>query len=224
MPIRQTPLVTGEYYHIFNRGINRQPTFIVSRDFERALETLHYYRYSSPPIRFSHYMGKPAGDRVKLSRQFIQLPLHAIVIAYCLMPNHFHLVVKQERDNGLARYLANFQNSYTKFFNAKHKRSGALFDRQFKAVRIESEAQLLHVTRYVHLNPYSSHLITFEDIPTYPYSSLPEYLAGRYHLSDPQSVIDIYPDRYRRFVLDHADYQQHLESLKHLTLEIPGEA
>lgn len=130
-------------------------------------------------------------------------------------------LLRQNDDSGISKYLANFQNSYVKYFNVKHKRTGSLFDRQFKAVLVESENQLLHLTRYIHLNPYSSHLISHDQITTYPYSSLPEYLSGNYHLANPSVVLDISPRRYESFVLDHANYQQRLESLKHLTLETP---
>jgi putative transposase len=76
-------------------------------------------------------------------------PHRVTVIAYCLMPNHFHLVLRQNEDGGISQYLADFQNSYTKYFDLKHRRSGAIFNRQFKAVLIESENQLLHLTRYI---------------------------------------------------------------------------
>jgi putative transposase len=223
MPIRQTPIITGEYYHIYNRGINKQPTFTIERDYVRAKSTLDYYRHAGRRPKFSYFLGKSESERNNILKAISYENQEITIIAYCLMPNHFHLLLKQNTDSGISTYLANFQNSYTKYFNAKHKRTGALFDRQFKAVLIESENQLLHVTRYIHLNPYSSRLVKFNEIQSYPYSSLPEYLTGHYHLSDPNSVLNITPSRYRNFVLDHADYQQQLEALKHYTLEIPGD-
>ena len=221
MPYRKTPLISGPYYHIFNRGIDRQPTFHTKRDYERALQTLSYYRPSTNSVKYSQFLKKPLDERQNILDSITDVPHQVTIVAYCLMPNHFHLLLKQNEDSGISRFMSNFQNSYAKYFNVKHKRTGSLFDRQFKAVLIESENQLLHLTRYIHLNPYSSHAISKEEIVTYPYSSLPEYLSGNYKLSNPNQVIDINSKRYERFVLDHSDYQQRLESLKHLTLETP---
>lgn len=220
MPVRKVPLVTGEYYHIFNRGINRQPTFTTERDYLRAIHTLIYYRPISNKIKYSNFLARPKSERQDILTKFTQSPHKITIIAYCLMPNHFHLLLRQEEDGGISKYLADFQNSYTKYFNAKHKRSGALFDRQFKAVLVESENQLLHLTRYIYLNPYSSNLITKDQITSYPYTSLAEYLSGSYQLSNPDIVLDVNPRRYESFVLDNADYQQQLEQLKHIGLDL----
>lgn len=220
MPVRKVPLVTDQYYHIFNRGINHQSTFLEKRDYLRALETLSYYRPSLIATRYSQFLKKPIDERQDLLAKLTSQEHQITIVAYCLMPNHFHLLLKQNEEQGISTFLSNFQNSYTKYFDSKHKRSGALFDRQFKAVLVESENQLLHLTRYIHLNPYSSHLISLDQITSYPYSSLPEYLSGNYHLTNPSVVLDINPRRYESFVLDHADYQQQLERLKHVGLDL----
>lgn len=222
MPVRKVPLVTGEYYHVFNRGINRQRTFTSKnnyRDYTRAIQTLAYYRHSANKLKFSYFLAKPKDEQKDILVKMSAAPQRVAVIAHCLMPNHFHLLLKQKEDGGISQYLADFQNSYTKYFNAKHNRSGAIFDRQFKSVLIESENQLLHLTRYIHLNPYSSNLITKHQIATYPYSSLGEYLSGNYYLSNPGIVLDIHPRQYESFVLDNADYQQQLELLKHILID-----
>lgn len=87
------------------------------------------------------------------------LPQHLEIISYCLMPNHFHLLVKQVIDHGIVKCLNNFSNSYTRYFNIRHDRVGPLFQGRFKAVRIETDEQLLQVSRYIHLNPVASSLI-----------------------------------------------------------------
>lgn len=220
MPVRKIPLVTGEYYHIFNRGINRQPTFTTERDYRRAVQTLIYYRPIINKIKYSNFLARSRDERQSILKKLATTPHKISVIAYCMMPNHFHLLLRQEDDGGISKYLADFQNSFTKYFDAKHKRSGALFDRQFKAVHVESENQLLHLTRYIHLNPYSSGIVTKDQITHYPYSSLPEYLSGSYQLSNPSIVLDINSRRYESFVLDHADYQQQLERLKYVGIDL----
>lgn len=221
MPLRKVPLVTDAYYHIFNRGINRQPTYLSKRDYERFIKTLSFYRPTEPSVKYSQSLKKPSDEQAELLQTIACLPHQITIIAYCLMPNHFHLLLKQNEDCAISKYLGDVQNSYVKYFNVKHKRTGSLFDRQFKAVLVETENQLLHLTRYIHLNPYSSHLVDYDHITSYPYSSLPEYLSGKFTLSNPNQVIEIYPKRYESLVLDHADYQQRLESLKHLTIDDP---
>lgn len=221
MPTRKYPLVTCSYYHIFNRGINHQSTFLIKRDYDRALQTLSYYLPVESTIKYSLFLKKSQSERTNLLQAIKRTTHQVTIIAYCLMPNHFHLLLRQNVDGGISTFLANFQNSYTKYFNAKHKRTGSLYNRQFKAVLVETENQLLHLTRYIHLNPHSSHLVKYDEITTYPYSSLHEYLSGIHKLSNPSIALDINPKRYAAFILDHADYQQRLESLKHLALETP---
>ena len=79
------------------------------------------------------------------------------LICFCLMPNHFHLLLRQIEEDGIVKFVRNFQIGYSRYLNEKEKRSGALFEGQFKAVRVENDEQLIHVSRYIHLNPYSSY-------------------------------------------------------------------
>lgn len=156
MPYRTTPLVQGEFYHVFNRSIARQPIFTRKDEYQRGLEVLNYYSYQKPPLRFSHYKRltfKQKADflaGLESSKKIVQL------LAFCLMPNHVHFLIKEIEDGGISRYMSNFQNSYAKYFNIKNDRTGSLFQTRFKAVRIETDEQLLHVMRYIHLNPLKS--------------------------------------------------------------------
>jgi putative transposase len=139
------------------------------------------------------------------------------------MPNHFHILIKQKTDNGISKFMANIQNSYARYFNTKHKRIGPLFQGQFKAVKIESEEQLLHVSRYIHLNPYSSALVkNYEELEKYEWSSLKEYLNTTLFPFCSKDDIQEYFKKegsYKEFVFDNADYQKRLEEIKHLILD-----
>ncbi|MBI4035293.1 MAG: transposase [Candidatus Chisholmbacteria bacterium] len=139
------------------------------------------------------------------------------------MPNHFHLLIRQSLSNGISKFMAKFQNSYTRYFNIRNKRRGALFLNQFKAVRIEDEEQLLHIVRYIHLNPYSAYLVKrIEELESYSWSSLKEYLSQQWSIVSEPGVIWSYYEgvsSFKRFIFDHADYQRQLETIKHLTLE-----
>ena len=138
------------------------------------------------------------------------------------MPNHFHLLLKQATNTGISRFVSKFCDSYSKYFNIKHDRVGPLFQGPFKAVRVESEKQLIHLSRYIHLNPIASFLIKESELDSYPWSSLPEYLAPLGNtLSNPRFIGELFksPSKYRDFVHNHIDYAQKLEHIKHLAFD-----
>ncbi len=223
MPGRRTILANGEFYHIFNRGINHQPTFLNRRDYQRALLASRLYQYLQPPISLSQFLQMSQQKREKLLTNIPKSGSLVTIAAFCLMPNHFHFLLRQETDEGISRFMANLQNSYTRYFNTRHQRDGALFSGRFKAVHIENEDQLLHVSRYIHLNPYSSFVVkTQQQLLNYPWSSLPEYLHPKEaKISQPQIILSSFssPADYKKFLLNQADYQRHREEIKHLMLE-----
>lgn len=208
MPYRTVPLVTDYFYHVFNRGVEKRDIFLNKWDYSRFFKTLTYYQFSEAKPRFSRF-----------NPEFYTIPDNAKklidIISYCLMPNHFHLLVKQIEDNGVSKYVGQVSNSYTKYFNAKNERVGPLFQGNFKAVLIENDEQFLHVSRYIHLNPYVAGLAkTIED---YEHSSLGDYLG----LEDRQFVKKDYifdlmkKDDYKTFIWDQKDYALQLEKIKH---------
>lgn len=145
------------------------------------------------------------------------------ILAFCLMPNHIHLLVEQILNNGVSSFMSNFTNSYTRYFNNKRNRYGHIFQGKFKAVRVETDEQLLHASRYIHLNPYGSYLVkTYEELKQYPYSSFPEYLLPKIsNFCNKKKVLSHFTrgQTYQKFVTNQADYQRKLEIIKHLLLE-----
>ncbi|KKS96442.1 MAG: hypothetical protein UV73_C0010G0027 [Candidatus Gottesmanbacteria bacterium GW2011_GWA2_43_14] len=217
---RRVLLVSGEIYHIYNRGIERRTIFSNKREYQRALDTINYYRFSNLPVRLSHFFGMKNNRRKEIIDNFKETEV--TIIAYCLMPNHFHLMLKQEKENGISKFIANICNSYSKYFNTKKTRSGPLFQGPFKAVRVETNEQLLHLSRYVHLNPVSSFLIKETELDDYEWSSLPEYIKFTDRkIVDPALVLNQFKNKeeYRLFVHNQIQYAQELEKVKHLTLE-----
>lgn len=221
MPGRYIPLVNDEVYHVFNRGIDKRPTFTDKLELKRALRVLKYYQSSSPPIKLSRFLTLHHDDQDLITKQMSKLPKLVNILSFCLMPNHFHFLLKQLQDNGISTFLSLLQNSYTRYFNTKHERVGPLFLDQFKAVRIETDEQLIHVSRYIHLNPYSSFITkSWEDLLKYRWSSLPEYLT-KAEICDTDFILSLFKNArsYKKFVSDQADYQRKLDVIKHLTLE-----
>lgn len=154
MPGRPCIIANGEYYHVYNRGVAKRSIFLSEKDNAQALLALTYYLYIHPPMKLSRYKELSFRDRNAIFGKLQQKnDVLVQLIAFTFMPNHIHVLLRQIAPNGIATYMSQFQNSYTRYFNTIHMRVGPLFQGAFKAVRIESEEQLLHVTRYIHLNP-----------------------------------------------------------------------
>lgn len=224
MPGRKIPLVTDEYYHVLNRGIASQPIFSSKRDYQRALETIFYYQNKAIPMKYSRFLRLAANRRTEILESLkIQKQHRVEIICYCLMPNHIHLLLCQVLDEGISKFMSDFTNSYTRYFNTKNDRNGPLVEGKFKAIRVETDAQLLHLSRYIHLNPYSSYVVkTLKELENYPYSSLPEYIQKiETNLCNQKIVLDQFEsiESYKKFLYDQADYQKELEKIKHLALE-----
>jgi len=224
MPYRKNPLITKNTYHIINQGFKQQKIFIKQDDYFRAQQTINYYQYPKPPLRFFYFYQQSLKRQKQILNQLSKDSLTAVEIySFCLMPNHFHLLAKQTQDNGILHLISNFSTSYSKYFNQKYKKQGPVFQGRFKAVKINSNEQLLHVSRYIHLNPYSSSIIkSFKNLINYPYSSFSQYLKhSSSNICNVQPILNQFssPKHYKKFVLNQADYQKQLHSIKKLTLE-----
>lgn len=224
MARRRTPIIPGEIYHVFNRSIARQPIFKTKADYNRALDVLSYYRFYKPSLRFSHYNRLQIKQRHNfLDRLLAGDKKMVLLLAYCIMPNHVHFLIKEMIPGGIRGFMSNFQNSYAKYFNTKNQRSGALFQEMFKAVRIESDEQLLHVCRYIHLNPFSSYVIAkLEDLDNYDWSSYSEYLKKtERNIVETSIILEYFKSIqvFEEFTLNQAEYQRTLDYIKHLILE-----
>jgi putative transposase len=222
MPFRKVPLVTGQYYHIFNRGVNKQPIFINGSDFRQALESMKFYQFVVS-MKFSILKTLTVAERSRLWARLESTSRNVEIVAYCLMPNHYHLLLKQSNHEGLYNFVASWQKSYSRYFNIKYRRIGPLFQGRFKAVRIEDDRQLLHVSRYIHLNPYTSYIVNAaENVVRYRRSSLHEYLyESDERIVTPEIVLNHFRELelYKQFVVDYADYERTLKQIKHLMVE-----
>lgn len=224
MPLRKVPLVTDQIYHVFNRGVASQPIFQTERDYRKLLELMSYYQNENPPTRYSFFIKLERMERETIIEK-LKLDKNILVeiITYCLMPNHLHLLLKQLKENGISAFMAHFTDSYTRYFNTKYKRAGPLYQGRFQAVRIETDEQLLHVSRYIHLNPHTGYVVNDLDaLKNYQYSSFPEYLGlAQNNFCSKEIILHQFknPESYTQFIFDHADYQRQLHKIKHLILE-----
>ncbi len=212
-----------QIYHIFNKSIEGKTVFSNKRGYARALLTLQYYRFANLPLRLSKYLILPEVKKKEfIATNTSEESKLVEILAYCLMPNHFHFLLEQKIENGISSFIGNFTNSYTKYFNTKNKREGPLFKGIFEATWIENDEQLIHVSRYIHLNPVSSFLISQESLESYPWSSISEYLnSSSLGICNKQKVLGHFPspEKYKQFLYDQISYAQDLEMIKHLIIE-----
>lgn len=217
---RRTPLVTNEYYHIFNRGVARMPTFLSKRDYKQALLSILFYNNAHSKISLSRFKKFSTEEQIKFYTSRVESEKLVQVVAFCLMPNHFHFLLQQLQENGISKFLSQFTNSYTRYFNTTHNRVGPVYQGVFKSVHIETDEQLVHLSRYIHLNPIVSNVIHAEELETYQWSSFSEYL-NRPNKKSANIVLQQFRDSqdYKDFVLDHVTYAKELHRIKHLLLE-----
>ncbi len=218
--MRKVVLATGEIYHIVNRGIEKRQIFTDKREYQRALLAIDYYRFSDLSAGLAQVLNLEIEKRNFFLSQVRKHNKLIDLLAYCLMPNHFHLLIKQLEEGGIKEFVSNFSNSYVRYFNTKNKRVGPLFQGVFRAVRIEDDEQLIHVSRYIHINPVVSFIVPREELITYPYTSFPECFGGE-GICNQNMILDQFPslEQYESFVYDQIDYGRRLELIKHLILE-----
>lgn len=188
--------VENGFYHVYNRGISKQSIFLDHDDYAVFLNLLK-----------RHLDTEPHTDNKK--RELIWLHPDLEMLAYCLMPNHFHLLVYQKTPEAMSILIKLITMSYSSYFNKKYGRLGPLFQGTYKAVLIQRDDYLQHISRYIHLNPRA--------YKTYQYSSLPYYL-GKQSAAwiRPKRIIELFDstDEYMGFLDDYADYKRVLDDLK----------
>jgi len=173
-------------------------------------------------MRFSQFMKSSIELREQYKEDMSFQPRGTSMIAYVLMPNHFHFLLRQNTNSSISHYMKRVLDSYTKYFNTRYKRVGPLFQGQFKAVHIDSNNQLLHVSRYIHLNPYTSRIVhSMSGLFKYPWSSLRDYVKRGDTQLDTEPILLSFTKQnsYMEFIRNQADYQRNLHNLEHSLIE-----
>src|SRR3989344_4131549 len=152
--MRKDIFSTGEFYHVFNRGVDKRNITVDISDTDRLQMSLYEFNTIEP---IGSIYENSFNKNKKTERQ--KRPVD--IVCYCINPNHFHLILKQREDGGISRFMQRVGTGYTKYFNNRHKRSGALFQGVFKGLHISTNEKLLQLSVYVNLN-YKVHQLGSE--------------------------------------------------------------
>ena len=202
--------VTDGIYHVYNRGVEKRKIFLDDQDYRVFLHLLKYY-LSPFTDKKLHPITTTGNLQLIRPRPLKNLQNEVKLLAYCLMPNHFHLLLKQKNLDSMTKLLRRLSTTYALYFNRRYKRVGYLFQGRYKAVLIDNNDSLLHISRYIHLNPQELIRLTRSDLVTYPYSSYPYFLGLKTALwLKPQIVLSLLKENYQQFVEHSPDIPQPL--------------
>lgn len=200
MPSRNTikEFIPEAYYHVYNRGVEKRVIFLDDQDYTVFLGLLKKYLTGSREGMTHHHKFETLGEQVKL-------------LAYCLMPNHFHLLFYQQSEDAITKLMRRVTTGYVMYFNQRYARVGGLFQGRYKASQITADAYLHHISRYIHLNP--------EDYKHWPYSSYTCYVGGKklaWLTTGP--ILGLFGDdiqQYLQFIDEYSDTKRELDVLKY---------
>lgn len=204
--MRMTEMFVGGYYHIYNRGVDKRNVFETDADYMRFYASLAVFNdadYNDAQVRTFNEAVENVRNRVSDIKRLVD------ILSFCLVPNHFHLLIRQYREDGVAKFMQKIQLGYTKYFNLKNQRSGRLFQGPYQSVFVKYQAQLEHLPCYIHLNGPSISAFDWRDGETdlthkllnqmvaYKWSSHNQYLTGEQDLPVvfDQSVEEIFDSR-----------------------------
>ena len=203
--------VENSYYHIYNRGVEKRIIFIDEQDYGVFLGYLK--EYLSPPedpkLLREEFTFK--GESFKgIPRQPNNYSKDIDLLVYCLVPNHFHLLVKQNSSRSIENFMRSLLTRYSGYFNKRHDRIGSLFQGPYKAVLIDNDNYLLHFSKYIHLNPQE-----FTDDLLGAHSSYSEYLRKRNSFwVKPDLILSFFDQAANIFLKGHNTYKNFVEDKK----------
>ncbi len=207
--MRKEPIVTGEYYHVYSRGVDRRATYSDDIDRQRFVRGMIAFDDAQKrEFKLSRLRYRPDRSTTPLVK----------ILCYALMPNHYHFLLQQLIEGGIATFMQRLGRGYTAYFNFQNGRTGCLWESEYKSVHIESDEQLLHTSRYIHLNPLKLFFpdwkvrgvpdwsVAAATLRAYPWSSYRHFL-GIYndHAIDHSILENLFhgPTDYALFIKEH---------------------
>lgn len=202
MVLRRTPFIVDEYYHIYNRGILKNLIFLDESDKRRFIKLL-FVCNSDKSVVFKSVQGRSL-DKIDRGETLVDIGV------YCLMPNHFHILVRERTEDGISIFMKKLLTAYAMYFNTKYERKGILFEGRFNAKHIDTDAYLNWIFSYIHLNPVklidsnwkengiSDPVVAESFVQKYKYSSYYDYFLG---------------DRTEKIILNKDAFPEHFSKL-----------
>lgn len=190
--MRKEPLLTGFYYHVYNRGVDKRDIFTNKADLERFILSVKEFNTIKPigsikDLEYKNKFNNKADSDVGRPNPLVS------IVCFCFNPNHIHFIIKQEVDGGISEFFKRLFGGYTKYFNLIHNRNGALFQGRFKSKLINEDSYFLKIRPYVHLN-YMVHDIPSDKLNLI-YSSEKEYDDNNFEIinkDEAQNLLDFY--------------------------------
>ena len=209
---RREKIEIGEYYHVFNRGVEKRRIFYQKADYKRFLESLMFFNTNKPSWLVNDIRDTGLDFEPDSEERLVD------VVAYCLNPNHFHLVLKENKENGVATFMKKVCTGYAMYFNKKNKRAGVLFQGRFKSVHIESNDLLLYISAYVNCN---SEIHGIEKATRYPWSSFSGYVGLYEDFCQKNIVLDQFKNakEYEDFCLEKVIGMKEKKKIENAILE-----
>ncbi|MDO8520863.1 MAG: transposase [bacterium] len=190
----------GEYYHVYNRGVDKRNIFLTNNDRERFLRLLYLSNGKNPYV-FRLVEGLPLHD-IDVGEKIVAIG------AYVLMPNHFHILVKEITEGGLSIFMEKFTTGYSMYFNKKNKRVGTLFQGRFKAEHVDRDEYLKYLFAYIHLNPVKLLEPKWKEEGIRESKKAQQYLRN-FRYSSYQDYVGI--DREEQLILSTKDFPEYFE-------------
>lgn len=214
---RSIEFSVGEYYHIYNRGVDKRQVYLDLGDSERMLKLL-YVSNGTKPFVYRDIQNKQLSD-IDRDEQLLAIG------SYCLMPNHFHILVKETTEGGLTSFMEKLTTAYSMYFNKRNKRTGFLFESNFKAEHVNKDEYLKYLYAYIHLNPVKLIEPEWKEkgiknlsaakkyLEGYRFSSYEDYAVGKREESailTPGEFPDYFeqPGDFAKFVEEWLDYEK----------------
>ena len=212
--MNREPLATGEHYHIYNRGVDKREIFPNEQYVDRFLLCMQVFNSIDPILSLRDDFEIRAEDNLPNRQKLVE------VVAYCLNPNHYHFIIRQLTDKGIEKFMHRLGTGYTNYFNEKHKCSGSLFQGRYKAIHIDSNNYLLHLSAYVNLN-YEVHKLRSSTSQCGYKSSWDEYQKGFNGMCKKEIVLSQFKnyDDYRKFAIDAVKISRTRKDMEKLLLE-----
>lgn len=187
--MKKPRFVENEIYHIYNRGVEKRSIFADKQDYLRFIHGLFEFNNKESIVNTLHYFDPKSMEINPFYIEKERKPRKLLVeiLIFALMPNHFHLLIKQKKENGIIKFMQKLGTGYTMYFNKKYQRVGGLFQGRFKAALINEEAHFIHLPFYIHANPLdlfhyrgsTSIMEIMRFLENYKWSSFPDYIGKK---------------------------------------------